>query len=272
MVLGGFAVALASPAVIASAARAQGKSSLDRIKSSGVLRIGGIPDGVPGYQKALTDGQWRGFYVDIAQQLASDLGIKLSIVETTWGNSVLDLQADKIDVFFGLNPTPQRAEVIDFSGPIFKNAFTLVANKKLQGETWEDFNKPEVRIAVDAGSAQDSAATRNAPNAQILRLKTVSDGTAALQAGRADAQCLVVVNALPLLAKNPSIGKLIVPTPIDATTSNAGFRREEDKSWSKFVDDWITKYRENGFVQKSVIRNLDLVGVKESDFPKGLTI
>lgn len=269
---GGLAIALSAPAVLKSGASAQGKSSLERVKSSGVLRIGGIPDGAPGYQKALTDGQWRGFYVDLAQQLAKDLNVELSIVETTWGNSVLDLQSDKIDVFFGLNPTPARAEIIDFSGPIFKNAFTLVANNKLAAQTWDDLNKPEVRIAVDAGSAQDAAVTKHAPNAQIVRLKTTSDGTAALQAGRVDAQCLVVVLALTLLSKNPSVGKLIVPTPIDATTSNAGFRREDDKSWMQFVDSWITKYRDNGFVQSTVVRNLELVGVKTSDFPAGLTI
>ena len=76
-----------------------------QVKYSGVpvgLRIGVIADGAPYYQKGLSDGKWRGFYIDICQKLADDLGLKLTTLETTWGNSVLDLQADKIDVFFGL--------------------------------------------------------------------------------------------------------------------------------------------------------------------------
>lgn len=247
-------------------------SSLERIKSSGTLRIGGVADGAPYYQKSLTDGSWRGFYIDICQKLADDLGVKLSILETTWGNSVLDLQADKIDVFFGLNPTPERKKVIDFSGPVFKNAFTMIVRKGVGGTSWDDFNKPSIRIAVDAGSSHDAAISRHAPLAEVARLKTASDATAALQSRRADAQCLVMVLALSLRAKNPSIGELVMPTPADFTTSNAGFRREEDQAWREYADQWIASQRESGFVKEAIIRNMGLVGVRESDFPPGFDI
>jgi polar amino acid transport system substrate-binding protein len=247
-------------------------SSLERVKASGTLRIGSIADGAPYYQKSLSDGKWRGFYVDICQKLADDLGLKLTFLETTWGNSVLDLQAEKIDVFFGLNPTPERQKVIDFSEPVFKNSFTFIAKKSVAAKTWDEFNRPEMRIGVDAGSSHDAAVTRHAPNAQISRLKTASDVTAALQAGRVDAQCLVLVLALSLRAKNRSIGELIIPTPVDFTTSNAGFRREEDQSWREFVNSWIIKHRDNGFIKSAITRNMELVGVKESDFPPGFEI
>lgn len=246
--------------------------SLERIKASGTLRIAAVADGAPYYQKSITDGSWRGFYVDVCKKLADDLSVKMTILETTWGNSVLDLQADKIDVFFGLNPTPERQKVIDFSGPCFKNAFTMVTKKGLGAKSWADFNKPEMRIAVDAGSSHDAAVTRLAPLAQITRLKTASDATAALQAGRVDAQCLVLILSLSLRAKNASIGDVVMPTPPDFTTSNAGFRREEDASWREFVDGWISKQRESGFVKNAIVRNMELVGVKESDFPPGFEI
>lgn len=247
-------------------------SSLERVKSSGVLRIGAVADGAPYYQKSITDGSWRGFYVDICKKLADDLGVKMTILETTWGNSVLDLQADKIDVFFGLNPTPERQKVIDFSGPVFKNAFTMVTKKGLGAKTWSDFDKPEMRIAVDAGSSHDAAVTRLAPNAQVSRLKTASDATAALQAGRVDAQCMVLILSLTLRAKNATLGEIVIPTPTDATTSNAGFRREADASWREFVTAWISKERDSGFVKSAIVKNMGLVGVKESDFPPGFEI
>lgn len=262
----------AATGLITLGARANAASSLERVKSSGVLHIGAIADGAPYYQKSLTGGPWRGFYIDICQKLADDLGVKLSILETTWGNSVLDLQASKIDVFFGLNPTPERQKVIDFSGPVFKNAFTFIAKKSVTAKTWEDFNTADMRIGVDAGSSHDSAVTRLAPNATVSRLKTASDATAALQSGRVDAQCLVMVLALALRAKNPAIGQLIVPTPLNATTSNAGFRREEDTTWSQFVDAWITEHRDNGFIKTAIMRNMELVGVTERDFPSGFEI
>lgn len=268
----GATVISASTGLITLSAKANTASSLERVKSSGVLRIGAIADGAPYYQKSLTGGPWRGFYIDICQKLADDLGVKLSILETTWGNSVLDLQASKVDVFFGLNPTPERQKVIDFSGPVFKNAFTFIAKKSVTAKTWEDFNNADMRIGVDAGSSHDSAVSKLAPNAVVSRLKTASDATAALQSGRVDAQCLVMVLALALRAKNPSIGQLIVPTPLNATTSNAGFRREEDTSWREFVDAWITEHRDNGFIKTAIMRNMELVGVTEKDFPSGFEI
>lgn len=260
--------ALGSGVVLPSVSRAQAQSSLDRIKASGKLRIGAVADGAPYYLKNLVDGVWRGFNIDICKALAEDLGVELEINETTWGNSVLDLQSDKIDVFFGLNPTPQRMKVIDFSGPVFNNSFTVIAKKGTTRKTWDDFNAPDVRISVDAGSSHDAVVTRLTPKAQISRLKTASDATAALQSGRADAQCLVLIIALTVLAKNPAIGELIVPAPTEFTTSHAGFRREEDKSWAEFVDAWISKRRASGFVHDAIVKNMELVGVSEKDFPE----
>lgn len=251
---------------------AQAGTSLDRVKASGVLRTAGIPDGVPYYQKSVTDGSWRGFYVDIVNKLAADLGLKVEMIESTWGNTVLDLQSDKIDVFFGLNPTPERQKVIDFSGPVFNNAYALVAKESVTATTWEELNTPDFRVSVDAGSSNDAAVTRHLPDATILRLKTQSDATAALQAGRADAQSLVLMQALPLRAKNPQLGKVLIPSPMDATTSNAGFRREEDKSWMEFVDSWISEQRQSGFIRAAIIKNMELVGVSEADFPEGFQI
>ncbi len=269
LLLGGLA---ASTAASALPAIAQGDNLLEQIKASGKLRVAGIPDGAPYYQKDLINNTWKGFYIDICQKLADDLGVKMDLIETTWGNSVLDLQAGKLDVFFGLNPTPQRAEIVDFSGPVFNNAFSFISTKPLEGKTWEDFNKPEFRIAVDAGSSHDAAVTRHCPNATISRLKTQSDATTALQSGRVDAQCLVLVIALTQRANNPSVKEVMVPTEVDAATSNAGFRKGADKAWQDFVNNWIEENRATGFVRDAIVRNMELVGVKESDFPEGLGI
>ncbi len=263
---------VAGTLIAGGSALAQGQSSLERVKASGTLRIGGIADGAPYYQKSIVDGEWRGFYIDICKKLADDLGVALDITETTWGNSVLELQAGKLDVFFGLNPTPERQKVIDFSGPVFNNAFTLVVDKELAGKTWDDFNSADLSIAVDAGSSHDAAVTRHLPDAKVVRLKSQSDATAALQSGRADAQCLVLILSLALVAKNPAIGTLVIPDPIDATTSNAGYRREEDTSWQDFVDAWIVEHRENGFIKETIIKNMELVGVTQDDLPDGFSV
>lgn len=259
-------------AIFALNSTAFAQTSLEEIQSSGKLRIGGVTDAAPTFTKDRRSGEWQGIFIDIAESLAKDLGVELEVVTTTWSNSILDLQADKIDLMFGLNPTPARAKVINFSSPVFNNAFTLVTRENVQFERWEDYNKPEIRIAVDAGSAHDATVTRLLPNATILRFNNVSEASIALQSGKADAQCFVMMLSLPIVKKNPQLGIVIAPSPVAYTTSHAGFKQNGDTSLEDYVNEWLAKNSESGFIGKAVIRNMSLVGVTPDDFPSNLTL
>ena len=242
-----------------------------RIRRTKVLRIGAVAGAAPYYHKDIVSGEWQGFMIDFAKSLAASLAVKLEITETTWGNSVLDLQSNKIDIFFGLNPTPARALVVDFSDPLFNNAFVLVARKGFQPKTWAELNDPNVKIAVDMGSSHDQLITRLCPKAQISRLEKSADATLAVQMGRADAQVLVTVLALTAISKNPSIGQVVVPTPVESTTTTLGFRKESDKNWIEYVNKWIAKTRAEGKIKPVVLSNLqNLSGVKPEQVPAEL--
>ena len=248
------------------------ESAWARINRTKTLRMGAVPGQAPYYVKDPASGEWQGFMVDFGHDLASTLGVKLEIQETTWGNAVLDLEANKIDLFFGLNPTPQRALVVDFSDPLFNNAFVLLARNDFTATTWESLNKPDFKVAVDQGSSHDQMITRTCPNATIIRLDSAPTATLALQSGRADAQVLVIILALPVLKKNPSIGHIVVPTPVQNTTTNIGFRKEDDKTWQTYVNKWISGARANGKVKSVVMGNLErLVGVKPDEIPAGIS-
>jgi len=76
--------------------------------------------------------------------------------------------------------------------------------------------------------------------------------------------------SLTVLKKNPSLGQFVLPTPIFATTSNAGFRRETDKTWRDYVNTWIDFNKGLGFIRNAIITNMELVGVTEADIPPGV--
>jgi polar amino acid transport system substrate-binding protein len=260
-----------APLALAQSASAS-ESAWARINRTKVLRMGAVPGQAPYYVKDPSSGEWQGFMIDFGRDLAAKLGVKLDIQETTWGNAVLDLEANKIDLFFGLNPTPQRALVVDFSDPLFNNAFVLLAKKEFTATTWESLDKPEFKVAVDQGSSHDQIITRTCPNATIIRLDSAPTATLALQSGRADAQVLVIILALPVLKKNPSIGHIVVPAPVQNTTTNIGFRKEDDKTWQTYVNKWIATERANGKVKDVVMGNLErLVGVKPDEIPAGIS-
>jgi polar amino acid transport system substrate-binding protein len=248
------------------------ESTWARIQRTKTLRIGAVAGAAPYYQKDLASGEWQGFMIDFAKSLAASLNAKLDINETTWGNAVLDLQANKLDVFFGLNPTPARELVIDFSAPLFNNAFVLLARKDFKPATWAELNDPNVRIAVDIGSSHDQMITKMCPKAQIIRLEKSADASLAVQTGRADAQVLVTVLALTVVSKNPAIGQVVLPTPVQATTTNLGFRKEADRTWVEYVNKWIAQTRAGGKVKDVVLANLEkLSGVRPEQIPPGTT-
>ena len=126
------ASALASPAVAQAAD--PNESTFARIRRTKKMRIGAVGGGAPYYMKDLSSGQWKGFYVDIAKALADDMEAELEITETTWGNSVLDLQSNKIDIFFGLNPTPKRALVDRLLGAGLQQRLRHPLQEGLQAE------------------------------------------------------------------------------------------------------------------------------------------
>lgn len=268
LVLGAAALAAA---LLCSPTWAQNTADMatwDRIASTKTLRIAAVAGGAPNYHKDLATGQWSGIMIDLANNLATKLGAKLEINETTWGNAVLDLQSNKIDIFFGLNPTPQRLKVIAFSEPLYNNAYSLIAKKGFAPKTWEEMDTPDVTIAVDVGSSYDNLVTAMYKKAKILRFDKSADATLAVQTGRADVQPLVVTLSAGIVKKNPGIGHVVVPEPIKGTSTNAGLRMETDTRWKNYVDAWIAGMRQGGSINGIVLGNLDkLMNIKREEIP-----
>lgn len=251
-----------------AAAQSPAQSSWDHVQQTKVLRVGVIADAIPYFHKNLLTGKWDGFGPDFAQDLAKSLGVKVQYVETTWGNAVLDLQTGKIDVMFGLAPTPERAKSVDFSNTLFVNTYTSVCNKKYAGKDWAQLDNPKVKISVDVGSSNDMAATKMAPKADIQRFDSQGAATLALQSGRVDCQVLVILLAQPMLVKVPDAGTLTIPKPLFSNATAIGLRKEPDHRLLDAVNKWLAKERSSGQVKQVILNNMQkLVGVKPESFP-----
>lgn len=267
-------LALSTLAVPAAAAAQDGgkEGVMDRVARTKELRMGAVAGGAPFTYKDLSSGEWKGFCIDFARDIAATFDAQLKIVETTWGNAVLDLEADKIDLFFGMSPTPKRALVVDFCNSLFMSAFAMIRKNGFEGVNWVDLNDPSVTIAVDVGSSHDQIVTRLCPNANVMRFKSVDEGVAAVQAGRADCQIVDIFLALTMVQKNPQLGKLVVPQPSYGASTNGGFRREDRATWRDFINVWINYQKNIGGIREMVIRNMEAIGVSASTIPEGLDL
>ena len=274
-----YALAIGSGAAIASSlagsasAQTAADNTLDRIRSTKVLRIAVLPGELPYFNKDLATGTWSGFSIEMANDIAKLLDVKLEYTESTYGNSILDLQANKIDLGFALNPTPQRALVVDFTNLVFPHPFGAMLRKGLEARTWADVNKPEVKIAVDVGSANEAVARRFAPNATIKSMKSRDEVMLEMASGRVDCVVNALVLGLTAIAKNPSLGTYkILQSPSVTVASGMAVRREGDKRWRDFLSVWVDYNRGIGQMREWFVHGLALSGVKPEDVPVELSI
>jgi polar amino acid transport system substrate-binding protein len=274
-----YALAIGSGAAIASSlagpasAQTPADNTLDRIRSTKVMRIAVLPGELPYFNKDLATGTWSGFSIEMANDIAKLLDVKLEYTESTYGNSILDLQANKIDLGFALNPTPQRALVVDFTSLVFPHPFGAMLKKGLEAKTWADINKPDVKIAVDVGSANEAVARRFAPNATIKSMKSRDEVMLEMASGRVDCVVNALVLGLTAIAKNPSLGTYkILQSPSVTVSSSCAVRREADKRWRDFLSVWIDYNRGIGQMREWFVKGLALSGVKPEDVPVELNI
>jgi polar amino acid transport system substrate-binding protein len=128
------------------------QSTFERVSKTRQLRMAVVSGSPPYFKKDLATGAWAGAAVEMAKSIAAIWSAEVVYVESTFGNSVLDVQSNKIDIAFALNPTPQRALAIGFSRPYIVAPFGCLAKPGFDPKTWGDLNKPDVRIVFDLGS------------------------------------------------------------------------------------------------------------------------
>jgi polar amino acid transport system substrate-binding protein len=265
--------AVVPAAFFIGSARAQSSAStLERVSSSKQLRMAVVPGSPPYFVKDLATGTWSGAAVEMARGIASVWGAELVFVESSFGNSVLDLQSNKIDIAFALNPTPQRALAIGFTKPYIVAPFGCLAKPGFAPKTWADLDRPDIRIAFDLGSLHETCARRFAPKAQLTGYKNIDECVLALQSGRVDAEVIAATIGLATVGKNPSLGPYhLLSTPTVSLPSCYGIQREPDLRFKEVVDAWIDFNRGIGTIREQMINGLALTGVKPDQVPAELS-
>jgi polar amino acid transport system substrate-binding protein len=267
------AAALLSVAWFGSAqAQTANESTFDRVRRTKTLRIAALPGELPYFQKDITSGEWSGACIDMSKDIAKVFDAQVAYVESTYGNSVLDLQSNKIDLAFALNPTPARALSIGFTHPMIVHPFGCVARKGFDPSTWDDLNKPEIRVVYDIGPLHETAAKRYCPKAQLTGYKTRDDCTLALQSGRADAHILAAILGLSAIGKNPSLGSYhLLNNPLVALPSCLGIQREPDTRFVDVINAWIDFNRGTGQIREWLLDGLAKFGVTREQVPTTLS-
>ncbi len=222
------------------------ESTIEQIARRGVIRVG-MDIFVPWAMKN-KKGELIGFEIDVARQLAADMGVKVEFVPTRWSGIIPALIAGKFDVIIGgMSVTPQRNLKINFTRPYYYSSQGLLANrKKAAGFTLQDFNAPDVTIAARLGSTAAVAAKKNFP---LARLRLFDDEPSAVQEVRnGRVHAMIGSQPLPahLAAESPetfrAYGEQLMKEPICFGV------RKGDVDTLNFFNNWIEIVKSKGWI------------------------
>lgn len=224
------------------------ESTIEQIIQRGTIRVG-MDIFVPWAMRD-KNGELVGLEIDVARQLAEDMGVKVEFVPTKWSGIIPSLVAGKFDVIIGgMTVTPKRNMKINFSRPYYYTSQGLLANKKMtEGFSINDFNRPEVTIAARLGSTASVAAKANFPKATM---RLFDDEPAAVQEvknGRVHA--MVGGQPLPahMAAESPdtlhAFNEQLMKEPICFGV------RKGDFDTLNFFNNWIEIVRSKGWIDE----------------------
>ena len=226
------------------------ESTIEAIMKRGVIKVG-MDVFVPWAMRD-TKGKFIGFEIDVARQLAADMGVKVEFVPTKWSGIIPALLTGKFDVIIGgMGIRPQRALKVNFTVPYDYSGMSIVASKQKAPDFnyLSDFNRPEISIAVKLGTTAVMAAQKFLPKAQLRKFEDEAQTYQELRNGNVHA----VVGSAPRPAQEAANfpDTLYLPLKSTFTKEPIGFAlRKGDPDTLAFFNSWITVKRDQGWLQE----------------------
>jgi polar amino acid transport system substrate-binding protein len=216
-------LAIAGAAVTPAAAR-----SLDDILSAGKIRIGINPN-FPNMSVRNAAGEWEGFDIDVGKALAAGLGVEVEWVPTETPQRVPFLVSDRIDISLGaLTRNSERAKLIDYTVPLHTEVLAVLATDKIEGDSWEEFNRDGVTLANMRGNWTVEWIQENMPNAKLELVDTMADTVRLVGQGRADAIVENIDFFMAFTENYPDVNWRVVENPIFVAYCAIGVQQGND--------------------------------------------
>jgi len=215
-------------------------SYLDQILVRGTLRVGYLKDRLP-YAFVNKKGQLVGFDIEMAHELAREMGVSLEFYLLERGKVEEQLNAGYCDIFMsGSRITPQKALKVTFSQPYLDETIAFVVKDHLR----DRFSSPQARLKLEApkvGTFKDPYLLRlleyYLPQAERVELETPRDF---FTKKKGDLDALIFTaeagSAWTLLYPDYTV---VVPVPDTVSRPMAYVIPRGDKKLLDFVNSWL---------------------------------
>ena len=225
--------------------------TLEQVMSKNKLRIG-FSTFVPWAMKDKKGG-YTGYEIEVARQLANDMGVEPVFIPTKWSGIIPALLTGKFDIIIGgMGITPARNLKVNFSKPYEFSGMSIVANSKIAAGkvNLNDFNHEEVTIVARIGTTAASAAKKYLPKAK-LRLFD-DEGQALQEVLNKRAAAMISSQPFPEFQTLKYATKLFLPLAGKTFTKEPiGFAIQKgDADFLNFLNNWVLVKQSDGWLQE----------------------
>ena len=172
--------------------------TVDRICETGVLRVGTAGDYKPMSFLEPETGTYWGFDTELAEDLASSLGVEIEYVPTSWPTLMEDTQTGQFDLAIcGITVTDARKEQALMSDGYLQNGKIVLCRTEDADRytSLEAINRPEVRVMENPGGLNEKFARENLPDATLIIHDINQEIPGLVASGEADVMITEIMEA-----------------------------------------------------------------------------
>jgi ABC-type amino acid transport substrate-binding protein len=235
---------------------AQAAGRLDRLRASGELRVCIWPDYYGISFRNPKTLQLAGIDIDLAHELAHDLGVRARFVDSSFARLVDDLDEDRCDLaMFAIGITPERREKMWFSRPhLVSDVYAITTRSNRRIRTWADIDRDGMVVAVAKGTYHETVMRERLQHARLVVTVTPQGREQEVESGRAD----VFMTDYPFsrrMLETTDWARLIEPPAAFHSTPYAYAMKPGDVAWLARVDAFVAAIKRDGRLLEAARRH-----------------
>ncbi|MBQ3771117.1 MAG: transporter substrate-binding domain-containing protein [Bacteroidaceae bacterium] len=201
-----------------------------------------------------SDGSYWGFGIEMAEEIAAQLGVGIKFVPTSWPTLSVDVQAEPqlFDMAVGgITITDARKQQMLMSNGYLANGKTILcrATEAVRYQSLADINRPEVRVMVNPGGLNEKFARENLTRATIIVHQQNEEIPSLVASGDADVMITEITEAPWYVNNDSRLAAPLLSQPFTHGEIGVLMRRGQDDLLA-FVNATIARMKSDGSLRR----------------------
>ncbi len=240
--------------------------SLSKIKAKGRLVVGINAEFAPFEFHAMVNGKDTvvGFDLDMAKDIAKDMGVELELKELAFDALLTTLQSGQVDIIIsGLSATEERRKTVDFTIPYYKGTNVVLTTKANLGKFNSFGDLKDKKIGVQLSSLQDRLMMTLLPDGKYTKIESMNTLFLSLKSNQIDGIVTSKIVSEMAVVANPEFAianKVVIDDSSLNSPGTAVALRKNSAALQTQLNGTIKRLVDSGQMQKYVDEACKLAG------------